>query len=67
MTLLRIAWFSYEDIEQCILRGSINKSQKDEKGNSVNGKKYTIFGPDCCDAPFYCVGKIVRGTGGRMC
>ncbi len=55
-----------EDIEDSILSGSIVKSERDEVGVSVDGKKYTILGQTRDGLSLYTVGKIVRDDEGEL-
>ncbi len=64
--LIEDGWFCEEDIEKCIETGELSKKQKDEVGNSIDCKKYTILGRDCAGAHFYCAGKIMKGEEGKL-
>lgn len=57
--------YSMGDIETSVLGGSIHKTQKDEKGQAVDGKKYVITGRDSAGMGFETVGKIIEGEDGR--
>lgn len=58
--------FSDEDLKCCIHTGSVAKSEKDEYGEAVDGKKYTILGRAVSGYPFYVSGKILRDDEGRF-
>ena len=64
--LIEDGWFCEEDIERCVETGELCKKQKDEMGNSVDSKKYTILGRDCAGAKFYCACKIMKGEDGKL-
>ncbi len=57
----KIAQHDYlvEDIVDSILSGTIDKVERDERGVSVDGKKYTILGRTRDGLLHYTVGKIV--------
>ena len=57
--------FGEEDIEESILRGSIRKCEKDELGESIDGKKYVICGPAVCGLEFQTAGKLIYWTHGE--
>jgi len=57
--------YSRADIEMSVLRGSITKNAKDEKGQSVDGRKYTITGPSSDGLAFETVGKVIESEEGR--
>ena len=58
--------FDIEDVVCCIERGMIIKSEADDLGEAVDGKKHTIAGPDTCGLSFHVVGKIVEGFDGKL-
>ncbi len=53
--------YALEDLESCVLTGSVRKREKDDDGEAVDGNKYTIVGRGVSGLPFYVVGKILRG------
>jgi hypothetical protein len=60
-------FFDLGDLEQCILSATrIQKKEKDELKEAVHGTKYMILGRDTHGRPFYTVGKVVKGAGGRL-
>ena len=53
--------FDLEDLERCIMTAdSIQKTEPDELGVSIDGSKYTIIGLDTQNVVFYTCGKIIR-------
>ena len=58
--------FSDEDLKCCVCNGSVAKSERDEYGEAVDGKKYTILGSAVSGYPFYVCGKIMRDGEGRF-
>lgn len=61
-TLLEDGWFRLEDVQHCIMSANgIQKTEVDEVGKAVDGRKYTILGPDTEGYQFYTCGKIIAG------
>jgi len=58
-------YFELEDLENSICCGSVAKTEKDERSESLGNKKYVIVGPDMHGYDFYSVGKIKRSGGGH--
>ena len=63
---LRDGFFTFEDIECCILGGYVYKTMKDKHKNSIGNKVYVIKGKDLCGYDFYTQGKIVKDKAGRI-
>ena len=59
-------YWTYEDVVRSIATGAIQKAQKDELDEAVDGKKYTILGSDCSGQAIETVGKIVADEEGRL-
>lgn len=59
-------YWTFEDVVESILTGAIQESQKDELGQAVDGKKYTIIGRDCWGNLIETVGKIVADDEQRL-
>jgi|SRR5208337_716154 len=59
-------YFEIEDIECCILTGTVAKTEADEMHNSIGDKKYVIEGSDTHGNPFYAVGKLVASDNGKL-
>ena len=60
-------FFDEEDLVHCILSATkIHKKEKDELGQAVHGMKYVILGRDTHGHPFYTVGKVIQGAGGKL-
>ncbi len=57
--------FSEEDLKCCVHTGALAKSERDEYGEAVDGKKYTILGRAVSGYPFYVSGKILRDDEGN--
>ena len=57
--------FSFEDIENCIAHGLLQRWEKDEKGGAIDGKKYIIVGPCKGGLGFDTVGKIIKTNDGE--
>lgn len=49
-----------KDIEHSITNGFLTKTMKDEKGESIDGKKYVICGPAFCGLGFETSGKLIK-------
>ena len=58
--------FSDEDLKCCVCEGSVHKSEKDEQGDAVDGRKYTILGRAVSGYPLYVCGKIRCDDEGRF-
>ena len=58
-------YYELEDLENSICCGSVQKTQKDERSESLGNKKYVIVGPDTHGYDFYSVGKIKTSADGR--
>lgn len=58
-------WFSRGDLLECVLTGTIHKTERDELKDSVGNKKYVIIGRDTHGNPFYTAGKIKRAGDGK--
>lgn len=58
-------YWEFDDVVESLLNGSIQSAKKDELGDAVDGKKYTILGRDSYGESLETVGKIVRGDDGR--
>jgi hypothetical protein len=55
-----------DDIQFALLTATaIYKRERDEKGDAVDGYKYTIIGRACGGLPIYTCGKIVEWLDGR--
>lgn len=50
----------------CVMGGRIYKSERDEKGTAVDGKRHVIFGRALGGHRFYVCGKIKRDDKGRL-
>jgi len=60
-------WYSHEDLEHCICTAArIHKTEKDEKGESTDGCKYTILGNDTEGYRFYTCGKFMATDDGEV-
>ena len=60
-------FYDERDLESCILSATkIHKKEKDELGQAVHGMKYIILGRDTHGHPFYTVGKVIQGAGGKL-
>lgn len=57
--------YSRADIETSVLRGSIVRREKNDRGQSVDGRKYVITGPSTSGLPFDTVGKIIAYENGH--
>jgi len=64
-TQIEEGWFSKEDLVECVLTGSVHKTERDELKDSVGNKKYVIIGRDIHGNPFYTAGKIKRAEDGK--
>lgn len=59
-------YYQLEDLEQCIFTATrICKIQEDEKGDSTDGRKYTILGRDSQGYQFYTCGKFKTDEDGE--
>jgi hypothetical protein len=58
--------FSEEDLKCCVHTGSLDKSERDEYGEAVDGRKYTILGRAVSGHSFYVCGKILCDGEGRF-
>ncbi len=58
--------YLFEDIKDSILSGTIDKVERDEVGDSVDGKKYTFLGRTRDGILTYTVGKIVEADDGKL-
>jgi hypothetical protein len=58
-------YWELEDVLASLLNGSIQRAEKDELGDAVDGKKYTILGRDCYGHFLETLGKIVQADDGR--
>jgi hypothetical protein len=56
---------SLDDIVSAVLTGVITRCEKDEKEESVDGKKYTILGMESNGRPLETVGKVVQYDDGK--
>jgi len=55
-----------EDIQQALLTATeIHKRESDDRGEAVDGYKYTIIGRGCSGLPTYTCGKIVEWLDGK--
>ena len=59
-------YWTYEDVVMSVVTGSIQKAEKDELDEAVDGKKYKILGADCSGQAIETVGKIVADEEGRL-
>jgi len=64
--LINAGWFDEEDLEECILTGVVQKTEKDLFKNSVGNKIYVVIGRDTHGNPFYTVGKILKANDGNF-
>ena len=58
-------WYDVEDLRLCVMKGSIHKTERDERADSAGNKKYVIIGHDTKGYEFYTVGKIKRTAEGK--
>ena len=54
-----------DDLESCVCTGKLYKRERDEKGEAVDGWKYTIVGTAVAGYEFYVAGKILIGEDGK--
>ena len=60
-------WFSEADLEHCICNAKkIYKSERDEMGTAVDGKKIVIYGKDTHGYMFYTCGKPLKSDEGKI-
>ena len=58
--------FTRDDLRECVLDGRLDKWERDETGEAVDGKKYVIHGCAAGGYPFYVCGKILCDDEGRF-
>lgn len=59
--------FTEKDVASCVLSADrISKTERDEKYQAIDGKKYTIIGRDVAGLPFYTTGKVLADYRGRF-
>ncbi len=58
--------FTEEDIQECVCCGRLAKRESDERGEAVDGWKYTVYGRCRSGHPLMVVGKIVCDADGAL-